>query len=69
MKKGLKMNDNRIGNGTMIVTCYNCGESLLSGEMTEHLRSKECQETGKKNRMKKDVKDLRKRVTELEERD
>ncbi len=62
------MDDNRIGNGTMMVNCCNCGKSLLSGEMTEHLQSKECQETGEKNRMRKDVNDLRKRVIELEER-
>lgn len=62
------MND-KIGNGTMLVTCYNCGKSLLSGEMIEHLQSKECQETGEKNKMRKDVSDLRKRIAELEEKE
>lgn len=61
-----KIVDNKIGNGTMLVSCYNCGESLLSGEMTKHLQSKECQEAGEKNRMEKNINNLKERVEELE---
>jgi len=38
-----------------LIACYNCGKSLLSGEMTEHLQSKECKEAGEKKRMIKDI--------------
>ena len=66
MKKGPKM-DNRIGNGTMLVTCSNCGKSLLSGQLMRHMQSKECRETGEKKRTREEVSDLRKRVVKLEE--
>ncbi len=60
--------DSRIGNGTMLTTCKNCGKSLLSGQLMKHLLSRECREKGEKIRMQKDISELRKKVEKLEKK-
>ncbi len=58
----------KIGNGTMLVSCENCGKSLLSGQLMKHLLSRECREKGEKIRMKDEISDLRKKVERLEKK-
>ena len=61
--------DNRIGNGTAITTCENCGKPVLTGNLIKHLHSRECREKGEKIKMQKEINDLEKKVERLEKKE